>query len=120
MLQLFSEPKEVKQRALFGMAFHSLVSHFPEWYRLASLRSLNAEELELGFYDIKSVTNRATNRHADNILEQNIIRSQYKRHRNTGSARSISTDDSHISRKYKHYFASKEADNLIPISMTNI
>lgn len=83
------------------MAYHSVVAHFPEWFRLSSLRSLNAEELERGFYDVKSVTNRATNRHPENILEQNIIRAQFKRKYNNTAGKSVLKGDSQVSKLYK-------------------
>lgn len=52
------------------MAYHNGVAIFPECF--------NAEELKRRFYDIQSVTNSATNRHPEDIREQNIIRAKFK------------------------------------------
>ena len=62
---------------MFGMPLHSISSHFPELYRLVSLRSINAENQERFFKHIKSST-VASNKHPHHILTNAVIRLQAK------------------------------------------
>ena len=64
---------------MFGMHYHSLSTHFAEYYRIVSLRSLNAENQERYFKDIKS-TMSTTNYDPDHILVNCLLRLQVKKH----------------------------------------
>lgn len=63
---------------MYGMPYHSITSHFPEWFRIVALRSLNAECQERYFKDIKSTT-KSTNYQPDHILVNSLVRLEVKR-----------------------------------------
>ena len=77
ILQLFPETRTVKPRAMFGMPFHSVTSHFAEWYRLVALRSIAAENQERYFKMIKETT-KSTNYTDDHLITNAILRIQSK------------------------------------------
>lgn len=62
---------------MFGMPFHSISMHFPEWYRLVSLRSIEAENQERFFKHIKAST-KTTNYQDDHLITNSLIRLQAK------------------------------------------
>lgn len=51
--KVFAEPKKLTRRRLFGCPFHSIVTHFAEFYRLVSLRSIMAETSERLFHEVR-------------------------------------------------------------------
>ena len=53
--EIFKSPKNLSVRKMFGTPYHSLVKHFPELYRLVSLRSVVAEAAERLFTDFRFV-----------------------------------------------------------------
>lgn len=84
---------------MFGMAYHSITCHFPEWYRLLSLRSINAENQERFFKDIKSTT-RSTNFQHDHIVLNSLIRLQVKAE-STEQAKSFHLQEGKIAREWQ-------------------
>ena len=62
---------------MFGMPFHSITSHFAEWYRLIALRSMAAENQERFFKTIKETT-KSTNYTDDHLVTNALIRIQSK------------------------------------------
>lgn len=62
---------------MFGMPYHSITAHFAEWFRLIPLRSLNAENQERVFKDIKNSTD-STNFNHEHLLINALIRLQVK------------------------------------------
>lgn len=66
---------------MFGMPFHSITTHFAEWYRLISLRSLCAENQERFFKDIKSTT-PSTNFQKGHLQTNALIRNQSRAREN--------------------------------------
>ena len=68
-------PKDSK---LFGIYFHNICVHFPETYRIISLRSINAEDQERAFGFIKRTSEQTSNRKPNNIITDAIIRNQMK------------------------------------------
>jgi hypothetical protein len=62
---------------MFGMPFHSISSHFAEWYRLVALRSIAAENQERFFKVIKEST-KSTNFSDDHLVANALIRIQSK------------------------------------------
>ena len=75
LLQLFKDPSKPKQRALFGMPFHSITAHYALWFRLIPLSSMNAENQERFFKEIKSACT-TTNFQNDHLLTNAILRVQ--------------------------------------------
>ena len=53
--EVFQSPKKLSLRKMFGTPYHSLVKHFPDLYRLISLRSVVAEAAERLFTDFRFV-----------------------------------------------------------------
>lgn len=64
-------------RAMYGMPFHSILSHFAEWFRIVALRSLAAENQERFFKMIKRTT-QSTNYRDDHLIVNSLIRLQSK------------------------------------------
>ena len=62
---------------MFGMPFHSITCHFGEWFRLIALSSLNAENQERVFKDIKN-TEGTTNFQPEHLSTNCLIRTQVK------------------------------------------
>lgn len=80
------------------MPYHSITSHFPEWYRIVALRSLNAENQERCFKDIKNST-RSTNFHHQHIILNSLIRLQVKAKKSSNGS-SLSLQERQISREW--------------------
>ena len=59
------------------MPYHSITSHFPEWFRIVPLRSLNAENQERVFKDVKQST-KTTNFNHDHLMINALLRSAVK------------------------------------------
>ena len=71
---VFGSPKKMTMRKFFGNHFHSIVSHLPVIYRIFNTKTILAEQEERGFGDIRSISERTTNRKPGQIIENCIIR----------------------------------------------
>ena len=59
---VIEKPVKLSARKFFGIHFHSLVIHFPEIYHLFCLRSLIPEDEERTFGDLRSISEKTSNR----------------------------------------------------------
>jgi hypothetical protein len=59
---VFGSPKKMTTRKFFGSHFHSIVSHLPVIYRIFNTKTILTEQEERGFGDIRSISERTTNR----------------------------------------------------------
>ena len=75
---LFSNPKSMSRRRMFGRYFHSLTTHASLLLRIISLRSLNAEQHERMFQKAKGITKATSNNHAQQVITNIIQRLQFE------------------------------------------
>ena len=73
---LFTSPKEISYEKCFGLYLHSLVVHAPRQYEIVSLRSINTENQERMFQQIKQIALKCTNRKPENIIPTLLLRVQ--------------------------------------------
>jgi hypothetical protein len=71
---VFGSPKKITMRKYFGSHFHSIVSYLPVIYRIFDTNTILTEQEERGFGDIRSISERTTNRKSRQIIENCIIR----------------------------------------------
>ena len=71
---VFGSPKKMTMRKYFGSHFHSIVSYLPVIYRIFDTNTILTEQEERGFEDIRSISERTTNRKSRQIIENCIIR----------------------------------------------
>ena len=79
MIKQYFKNKQLKsltRRKLFGKYFHMLVKHAPTQYRIVSGRSINVENEERIFHDLKTHATLSSNHHPENVILNNIIRMQ--------------------------------------------
>ena len=70
----FHTPTSITKQKMFGRYFHSLSVHAPVLYRQVALRSLNTELQERLFNTCNDITKTTSNRQANSILNNIIIR----------------------------------------------
>ena len=75
-IDTFHTPTSITKQKMFGRYFHSLSVHAPILYRQVALRSLNAELQERLFNTCNDITKTTSNRQANTILNNIIIRVQ--------------------------------------------
>ena len=92
--------KNLTERKMFGIYYHSLIRHAPEQFRLFSGRSSNTEKEEATFSTIKKNTNAASNHHPDNVITNAIIRNQARDILNNGQTLST-TKESDLYKLYQ-------------------
>jgi hypothetical protein len=66
--------KMMTMRKYFGSHFHSIVSYLPVIYRIFDTNTILTEQEERGFGNIRSISERTTNRKSRQIIENCIIR----------------------------------------------
>ena len=71
--KLFSSPRTVTRRKIFGRYFHAIVTHIPI---IACSRSLNAEKQERIFGQSKQITKATSSSHPDHVILNTIQRLQ--------------------------------------------
>jgi hypothetical protein len=96
---VFGSPKKMTMRKFFGNHFHSIVSHLPVIYRIFNTKTILAEQEERGFGDIRSISERTTNRKPGQIIENCIIRFNAKQ--DDDRSDSFQKEDSNISSQSK-------------------
>ena len=64
---------------LFGKYAHNLLVHAPIQYRLLACKSIAAERQECMFHTAQEVTTSKTNNRPDHIIENMVLRMQYKK-----------------------------------------
>ena len=74
LLQLFKDPSKTKQRALFGMPLHSITAHYALWFRLIPLSSMNTENQERFFKEIKSACTTTNFQNDHHLLTNAVLR----------------------------------------------
>ena len=70
--------KKITRNKLFGKYFHNLLVHAPLQYRLVSGESINCEDEERFFKDIKSILHNTTDNKAGHLIGHLIVRLQVK------------------------------------------
>ena len=75
---LFSNPKSITRKRMFGRYFHSIIVHAASLFRIISLRSLNTEQHERKFQQAKAITKGTSNNHADQVIRNIIQRLQFE------------------------------------------
>ena len=75
---LFSDPKSITRRKMFGRYFHSLTAHAASMFRIISLRSLNTEQHERIFQQAKGITKGTSNNHPEHIISNIIQRLSFE------------------------------------------
>ena len=73
--EVFPAPKEDK---FYGQYVHALTAHIPTQLEIACQRSLNAENQERLFTQIRKIGENCTNRHPDNVIPEVMLRLQVK------------------------------------------
>ena len=76
--KVFSSPKTMTRRKMFGRYFHSLTTHSPLVHRIISPCLLNTEVEECMFGQCKAITRSTSNRHTTNIISNILVRLQYE------------------------------------------
>ena len=71
--------KSLTKRKMLVSYYHSLTRHSVEQYRLFSGQTTNTEHEEATFNELKRATNLSSNHHPDNIILNDIIRSQARK-----------------------------------------
>ena len=95
---LFSNPKSISQRKMFGTYFHSITCHSAQLYRTINLRSLNTEHQERTFNQINSISQQTSNRHPQHVIDNAVIRIQAEKGVN-GLMRDVTkTQESEVSK----------------------
>lgn len=74
VMHVIGTPKKVSSRKFYGAHFHSMVTHFPEMYRIFCLRSLIPEDEERTFGNLRSLAERTTNRQASYVVDTCMLR----------------------------------------------
>ena len=74
--KVFNKPTNITHRAMFGRYFHSLTTHAPIVYRTIALRSLNTENEERMFQQMKQITLTTSSRRPNGILRNALLRIQ--------------------------------------------
>jgi hypothetical protein len=82
---VIEKPVKLSARKFFGIHFHSLVIHFPEIYHLFCLRSLIPEDEERTFGDLRSISEKTSNRQAPLVVDNCMLRYLAKEKRNDRS-----------------------------------
>ena len=75
-IDTFHTPTSITKQKMFGRYYHSLSVHAPILYRQVALRSLNAELQEWLFNTCNDITKTTSNRQANTVLNNIIIRVQ--------------------------------------------
>ena len=70
--------KNLTRKKIFGSYYYSLIHHCPQQYRVISGRTSNTESEEATLNILKTFTNLASNNHPDDIVSNNLIRTQGK------------------------------------------
>lgn len=89
---LFSDPKSITRRKMFGRYYHSLTAHAALLFRMVSLRSMNTEQQERIFQQAKGITKGTSNNHPQHIISNILQRLHFER----GSENVIATQESQI------------------------
>ena len=71
---VFGSTKKMTMKKYFGSLFHSIVSYLPVIYRIFDTNTILTEQEERGFGNIRSISERTTNRKSRQIIENCIIR----------------------------------------------
>ena len=82
--KLFECPKTITRRKMFGRYFHSIVTHIPMIYRIASLRSVNAEKQERIFCQAKQITKATSSNRPQHVFLNIIQRLQIEQNKSPG------------------------------------
>ncbi len=99
-------------RKFFGIYFHDIVNHFPQYYRVVCLRSLLAEKEERHFGALRSIAKNTSSRKPDNVIKTCLTKLgardlQYEIH------------EGHCSFDMQDALISKEARNL-PVAQNSV
>ena len=89
---LFADPKSTTRRRMFGRYYHSIAAHAATMFRIISLRSLNTEQHEQMFQQVKGITKGTSNNHPDHVI-LNII---HRLHFEQGTDQVIASQESQI------------------------
>ena len=73
---MFSTPKELTLRKLYGAYWHSLTVHAPLVSRMVSLSAVNTEEEERLFADINAISRNTSSGKPGHIIPNSILRLQ--------------------------------------------
>lgn len=98
---IFGSPKKMSARKFFGSHFHSIITHLPEIYRVFNTRTILTEQEERAFGDIRSISEKTTNRKQGQIIENCIIRFNAKQNTSEDRTNSFQKQDSNISKQAK-------------------
>ena len=74
--QIFANPKRLTRRKVFGRYFHAITTHSPLVYRIVCPRSINTEQHERVFGQIKQITKETSNQSPNHIIT-NIMQRLY-------------------------------------------
>ena len=71
--RILTPPKSLSYRKLFGLYFHSCITHSSQLLRIASHRSTNAEMFERLFEKISDITSKTWNRRIQDLTKNAIL-----------------------------------------------
>lgn len=110
------KPKKLGIKKFYGAHYHSLVTHFPEMYRLFCLRSLIPETEERTFGDLKQISLRTSNRQAKHVVDNCMIRLKARETNDEHDLMdSFRRQESAISKQAK--MLAKQTNSIIPRSI---
>ena len=75
---LLSTPVKISKSKMFGHYLHAVTAHIPTQQELACVRSLNTKNQERLFGQARSIAERCTNHHPDNVIPKIMLRLQAK------------------------------------------
>ena len=93
--KVFSTPRTMSKRKMFGRYYHALTAHSALVNRIISPRLLNAEVEERTFGQCKAITRATSNQHTEHIIKNILVRLHYEKDRSTST---IQTQESEVSK----------------------
>ena len=100
--EIFTQPKQITRRKLFGAYLHAITVHAPVQFQTMSLRSCNTEHEERLFGQAKQIAAATTNRKPESIVPNILIRPQAKQKKK----------DLYTSLHHSHSSITKEASGV--------
>ena len=70
---------KLTRRKFFGIYFHAITREMALVYRLTCLRSINAEQEERQFTDLKSISGLTSSKTPQNIIDNGLVRIQWEK-----------------------------------------
>ena len=96
--EVFSTPKTMTTKKMFGRYFHALTTHFPLVNRIISPRLLNTEVEERMFGQCKAITRSSSNQHTNHIIPNILVRFQCEQQRRETATNTVQAQENEVSK----------------------